>query len=248
MKKIFWQKDKVGMISDQLMSKEHSHGMLQLFLSLDNTLEIEVEGERISCRCIVINHNVHHAFIGDGKLYYSLVIGMTSKYESGLSEHLDNNTYWICDKIGIDSLQKACQKLTENTTKEEYETFLNQLSEYLQITKCSKQYDKRIMELIKVLESCDCSDHTIALFAKKVCLSPSRLAHLFKSEVGISLKSYIGLHQMNKAFEALLSNHSITDAALGAGFDTPSHFATTVKRMTGMTATSLMKNSEILKV
>lgn len=248
MKKIFWQKDKVGMISDHLTTTEHSHWLIQLFLSLDGKLKINVEGEEIECYCITINHNVAHTFITDGKPYYTLVFGVTSQYENSLSAKLENQSYWIWDEAGIEALQQSCQKLVGNTTKEQYDLFLNQLREYLEITKCPKQYDKRIMELIESLEICDCHDHAIALFAKKVNLSTSRLAHLFKEETGIPLKSYIGLHQMTKAFDLLLNGQTITEAALLSGFDTPSHFATAVKRMTGRTATNLIKDSEILKV
>lgn len=38
------------------------------------------------------------------------------------------------------------------------------------------------------------------------------------------MKSYLLLHQMEKAFEGILYGKSITDAAMAAGFDTPSHF------------------------
>ena len=38
------------------------------------------------------------------------------------------------------------------------------------------------------------------------------------------------------------------EAALNAGFDSPSHFASTVKRMMGLPARSTVKDSEFLKV
>lgn len=248
MKKIFWQKDKVGMISDHLLATEHSHWLIQLFLSLDGKLKMKVDSQEIECNCIVINHNIPHTVITDGKPYYTLVFGVTSEYGNDLSAKLGNESYWICDEMGIDILQKEGQKLVDNTTKEQYYAFLKQLRAYLKITKYAQKYDERIIELIESLETCDCHNHAIALFAKKVNLSTSRLAHLFKAETGIPLKSYLSLHQMNKAFDALLNGNTVTGAALSSGFDTPSHFASTVKRMTGMTATKLIKDSEILKV
>lgn len=74
------------------------------------------------------------------------------------------------------------------------------------------------------------------------------LSHLFREQTGVSLKSYILLHQMEKAFIELLNGATITQAAMEAGFDSPSHFAATVKRMMGMPARLSLKDSRFLKV
>ena len=108
--------------------------------------------------------------------------------------------------------------------------------------------DARIAELLTILRHCDCYDHTIKSFAKKLSLSPDRLSHLFREQAGVPLKSYILYHMLEKAFYALLDGKSVTDAAMSAGFDSPSHFAATVKKQMGMTATALIKDSEFLKV
>ena len=64
----------------------------------------------------------------------------------------------------------------------------------------------------------------------------------------MTLKGYISLHRMKRAFSLLLGGESITDAAMKAGFDSPSHFAATVKKMMGMPARLSLKDSEFLKV
>ena len=46
----------------------------------------------------------------------------------------------------------------------------------------------------------------------------------------------------------LLENDDITDAALKSGFDSPSHFAYTSKKLTGMSAKNIRKDSVFLKV
>jgi methylphosphotriester-DNA--protein-cysteine methyltransferase len=71
---------------------------------------------------------------------------------------------------------------------------------------------------------------------------------LFSEEVGIPLKKYLSLHQLERAFEKILKGKSITDAAMEADFDSPSHFAFTVKKMMGLPARNTVKNSEFLKV
>lgn len=84
--------------------------------------------------------------------------------------------------------------------------------------------------------------------ADNVFLSSSRLSHLFKEQTGIPLKSYIILHQMERAFDELFAGRNITEASMIADFDSPSHFASTVKKMMGMTVSLSLKDSEFLKV
>ncbi|WP_049762276.1 helix-turn-helix domain-containing protein [Lachnoclostridium phytofermentans] len=81
-----------------------------------------------------------------------------------------------------------------------------------------------------------------------MALSESRLAHLFKEETGIPLKSYIVLYALQKAYDVVFDGGSITKAAMTAGFDTPAHLAYTNKKMTGMSASGILKDSEFLKV
>ncbi|NQX46577.1 helix-turn-helix transcriptional regulator [Paenibacillus tritici] len=54
-------------------------------------------------------------------------------------------------------------------------------------------------------------------------LSNSRLSHLFKENTGISLSGYMVLHKLQKATYLIFEGLSITDAAMAAGFDSPSH-------------------------
>lgn len=99
------------------------------------------------------------------------------------------------------------------------------------------------------LDVCDCSDHSIAQFAKELYLSPSRLAHLVQEETGMPLKAILYCTSWKKAYEILLrGGTSITDAVMQAGFDNPSHFAATSKALMGMSASSILKDSEFLKV
>lgn len=125
---------------------------------------------------------------------------------------------------------------------------MQSFADYLGVKRNTNVLDERIVELIELLQGCDCYDHTIDSFAKEICLSPSRLSHLFCAQIGVPLKSYILFHQLEQAFTVILSGKSITDAAMLAGFNSPSHFAATVKKWMGMPVSAIMKDSEILKV
>jgi len=113
-----------------------------------------------------------------------------------------------------------------------------------------ENFDNRVMKVLNLLNECVHEDefHQIKYFSKKTGLSESRLAHLFKEETGIPLKSYIVLHKLQRAYDSIFNGETITTAALNAGFDSPSHLAYTNKMMTGMSAINIIRDSEFLKV
>lgn len=248
MNRIYWSKDKITMLTDHLAAEKHSHLMLQLFLSLEGSMEIEVAGKKISCKGILINKNVFHAFHAREKVHLSVLIEPASSLAEQLDKKLKGKACLFLEETEIDVLQKQAVEMIENEDLLVYHKFMERLYQHMDVFISQKQYDERIRQLFLLLDSCICDDHRISAFAEKVALSPSRLSHLFREQAGVSLKSYILLHQMENAFTELLKGATITQAAMKAGFDSPSHFAATVKRMMGMPASLSLKDSHFLKV
>lgn len=248
MNQIYWGKERIGLLSDHLNADKHSHLMLQLFLGLEESLEIEAAGEKITCKCIVLDKNVPHVFRAKDKLHFSYLIAPASATAEQLSQKMNLKGYWICDGDKLAHVRRQAKGLSGNMDAQAYIAFMAVFDACLGVYPDNKKYDGRVMELLSLLQTCLCEDHTIAEFAEKISLSPSRLSHLFKEETGVPLKSYIVLHQLERAFMELLAGSNITSAAMKAGFDSPSHFAATVKRMMGMPASASLKDSVFLKV
>lgn len=248
MNKIFWDKDKITIITDQIESVEHKHCTIQFFFCLDEELTIYVSGQKLEGKCIVVNKNINHSFSSEKRLHISMIIEPTSELARQLSEKMNGNTYDIIDNPNYADIEYYGYQLINHSNMENYTKFDKAFYEYLEINQKSIKYDDRINELLQHIEHCDLSSHSISFFAREISLSTSRLSHLFREQVGIPLKSYIQLHQLQKAFLLLLAGKSITEAAMLANFDTPSHFAAVTKRMMGTPASISLKNSEFLKV
>ena len=246
MLKIFWDKDNIAFIGNQVNSAEHSHCVLQVFLSLDEPLQVTVENEQISGKCVIVNKNVSHIFSCEGKIRLSILIEPSSGFAKELIKKIDGN-YLVCNN-GIDRIQQKAAALLNTDDKQQYSDFIKDFADYLGVIRNSEDLDERIAELLEIMQNCNCYDHAIENFAKRVHLSSSRLSHLFREQIGVPLKSYILFHQLEKAFTALLDGTNITDAALLAGFDSPSHFSATVKKWMGMPVSASIKDSEFLKV
>ncbi len=244
--KIFWDKDNIAFIGNQVNSTEHSHCVLQVFLSLDEPLKVTVENGQISGKCVIVNKNARHIFSCENKVRLSILIEPSSSFAKELAKKINGNFLIFND--GLESLQQKAAALIDTDDKRQYSDFIQDFAEYLGVKKDSKVSDEWIIELLEILQNCDCYNHTIESLAKKVCLSSSRLSHLFREQIGVPLKSYILFHQLKKAFTALSDGKNITDAAMLAGFDSPSHFAATVKKWMGMPVSASIKDSEFLKV
>lgn len=71
-------------------------------------------------------------------------------------------------------------------------------------------------------------------------LSESRFLHLFRAEVGTSLRRYRLWVRLIHAGNAIGAGHSLTDAAASAGFASPSHLSDSFKATFGLTASRLI--------
>lgn len=248
MNRIWWDSDKVSVLTDCIEAAEHSHCMLQFFLSLNDNLHIRVSGEEISCKCIIVDKNVRHAFSTGKMLHFTCILDPFSGVAERMKNVFAGRDYHIFDTDKAEALQSLAGNLLTASDTEAYVTFMKRLYELWGVSNYRQPYDERIVRLLELLEHCDCDNHAIAKYADALSVSPSRLSHLFREQTGIPLKNYLTLHQLERAFTALLGGESITGAALNAGFDSPSHFAATVKRMMGLPASSAVKDSEFLKV
>ncbi|MCD7814986.1 MAG: helix-turn-helix transcriptional regulator [Lachnospiraceae bacterium] len=117
------------------------------------------------------------------------------------------------------------------------------ITDMLGIENFSLSMDERIknaLETLKSLESVEAD--TISKLAAEAGISVSRFSHLFKENVGIALRRYLALEKIRKSYIHLLKSGNITDAAMMAGFDSPSHLASTCKRMFGISLSDFMKS------
>lgn len=103
-------------------------------------------------------------------------------------------------------------------------------------------HDRRIQVILILLEQ-NSRDHlAIADIAGAVNLSPGRLAHLFKSEVGVSLQQYLTQVRVAKAKHQLETTFlSIKEIAAATGFPSVTRFGASFKQAMGMTPSDYRK-------
>ncbi len=75
--------------------------------------------------------------------------------------------------------------------------------------------------------------------AAGVGISESRLAHLFRRDVGIPMRQYRLALRMQEAVKQIAEGRSLTEAAYAARFADSAHFCRICRRMFGVTPSHL---------
>ena len=100
----------------------------------------------------------------------------------------------------------------------------------------SRSLDRRIQMVVMLLESNSHQQIGIEDMARLVNLSPGRLAHLFKSEMELSIQQYLTQLRLAKAKSELESSFlSIKEIAASVGFSSAARFVVCFKNVVGAT-------------
>ena len=99
--------------------------------------------------------------------------------------------------------------------------------------------DHRIQRVIRLMKEDLTHSYSMTELAEYVNLSPTRLVHLFKEEVGVPIRRFRQWHRMRVVAALIAKGDTLTDAALGAGFADSSHFSRAFRNMFGITPSSV---------
>lgn len=99
--------------------------------------------------------------------------------------------------------------------------------------------DPRVERAVEILLGTDDRRIALAPLARRVGLSASRMAHLFRAEIGLPLRRYLLWLRLADAVDEIARGASLTEAAHEAGFSDSAHLARTFRRMFGISPSEL---------
>jgi AraC-like DNA-binding protein len=99
--------------------------------------------------------------------------------------------------------------------------------------------DARIQKVIRLMKEDLTRSYSMNELAEYINLSPTRLVHLFKEEVGVPIRRFRQWHRMRVVAALVSKNLTLTEAALDAGFADSSHFSRAFRNMFGITPSSV---------
>jgi len=105
------------------------------------------------------------------------------------------------------------------------------------------QLDPRISQTLAEIEATEDLNLRLSQLVENSGLSISRFRHLFSTQVGMSLKSYLLWTKLQRTIQSLATDSSLTHAAHAAGFADSAHLSRTFRRTFGLAPADLNKNA-----
>ncbi len=232
--------DHIMMRAEYRTPDPHSHLAVHFIAGLDGPVHCVVSGDSFDADAVFIASDVvHTAYAETGDMLVFLFDTAGSIAEEAQKQYLCGRPYFCGDKGTVEKLRK----IWKNNPPAQADSLITQLLGLDTVGNTLR--DERISQVLEYLRSLDeVPEDITAQLCAKVCLSPSRLSHLFKENVGISLHRYLAMDKMRKGYIHFQKYGNITEASMRAGFDSPSHFAATCKRMFGISFSEFVKGSE----
>jgi AraC-like DNA-binding protein len=211
----------------------HAHYAIEIVICTEGTFEITTKHKRHSnIKSVIIPPNLPHSFSCIGATCNLLFIDPLSATGRYFIQQfrLASRDDILIDPPELDHLH--------NKGKFDMPRILKTAE-----TKSGGNTDPRVLTCIDAINSF-VADHnvTVSQLAKASFLSPSRLAHLFKEQLGISVRQCILWKKIMLAVAKSREGYSITAAAHYAGFADSSHFNKVFNKMFGIKPFFVLKS------
>jgi AraC family transcriptional regulator len=223
----------------------HAHHAIQIVISLDQPVAVcgDEENWRTS-RGIVIRPDAVHSFDCRGAFGAMLFVDPES-----------NEGVWLRTLLTEDITIAPDARLASSVL--ELRTFAEQPFAGMEagalIRHCVhslspgpppiRRLDPRVTTVLNRIQASHDLRVSLSTAAEMAFLSPSRFAHLFKQQLGLTFSRYMLWRKLTRAMLAIGSERTIADAAHAADFADAAHLTRTFYQMVGMAPSVLMRGT-----
>lgn len=224
-----------------LSGKPHANHAVKVIVGA-TPLSVSYEQEVIKAQGVIIRSDTVHKVKGGKGPVTSLYINPHTRLGKSINSRSTSNLLMLTRKSSALLLKYFDNSLGNHLTESDIKSFLNETllgeatSEAAEIF-----HDERIRKIVDHIESAPNYDVRFADLLRICNLSESRLIHLFKAEIGITIRKYILWRRVQKALAAMCSGRSIRQSAQQAGFTDAAHFNRTFVSMFGLNPSATRK-------
>ncbi len=208
-------------ITNDLEVDTHSHPAVEFIKAEKGMFSIETDfGKQNNLTFAIIDANLKHKMTSEQNEIEFLLIECNN---TKLKDYLINRGIELKNGVFTSS------DLTHTVLIDDVISHLG--NQNLKLTK-----DKRVYNCIEVIETENLRyKELLSTLSSKVFLSESRLSHLFKENVGISIKRYFLWNRLKYALKFLLTEETnLKEASFEAGFSDQAHLTRTFKSFLGV--------------
>lgn len=250
---IFKNDTAVLIVGSEVQATYHRHHALQVSIALDRPFHLRWETDSDASNGadfngVIIRPDQKHSLDGKGGKQALLLIDP----EHTCAEQLTNK--WLGEKVvapfPVTLPALLMEKLTKDLSAEFHESdpVTTLLDALLPGATGLAPMDNRVRSALNYLQSLSNKNISAGELSNEVHLSESRLAHLFKQQVGIPVRRYLMWLRLMDAIECAFAGKSLTDAAAHAGFSDSAHFSRTFQAMFGIQPSLVIQHSQFIQV
>lgn len=218
---------------EQLEAGWHAHPAMEIIIAADAGLQVEIGNNRYADLAFaIIDANVVHRVYSKDNLRLWMVEGSVHTrraFYQALDLSLEQGGYvqqrLSEEKLSVDWLaqwQRGKQSATAIDAR---------------VQLCLDSFQKEEIQYADLMRTLQAQTH----------LSESRLSHLFKAEMGLSLKKYLVWSRLRRTIQYVLSEEiSLSEAGLKSGFFDQAHLSKAFKQMLGLSP-SKVYNSRMIQ-
>jgi AraC-like DNA-binding protein len=233
-----WQPGLLSYVGPGGSSDRHSHHALQLAISFDEPLELQLDDRQVRARAVLVGSGVPHAFrTGGRRIFYALI-----EPHSTIGFSLVHRTAQITGRDLADVLPIGDAPAAERDALIDYtHRMLDLLGPQPPASPLSEPVISALAYLDRELDQ----SPRLAQAARAAHISPSRLTHLFSEQVGIPFRRFVLWLRLRRAAEHVWRTRSLTEAAHAAGFSDLAHFSRVCRATFGVAPTGLLAMAPI---
>ncbi len=222
----------------------HQHYAAQICFPFNGPLNIEtLDGNQTVRDILVVGSNVSHRLSSSSPTSQLLYLDPNMMRKSGT--RLKLNEMVVLD-FSVSQMQNIRTALEIDATQMDSD-FGKRVANLIWPEEVESDafasIDPRITRALAEIESSENLNMTLGQLIENSGLSESRFRHLFSTQVGMSLKSYLLWTKLQRAIQSLATDSSLTRASHAAGFSDSAHLSRTFRRVFGLAPTDLNKNA-----
>lgn len=220
---------------NEIETEFHAHPAVEIIFSENGNIELETTTSKyINISFAVIEHNILHKI--KSKKGNVLLLMMECNL-SHFQKLLSNFDISLLDGIYVEANNTDRAEIIEEIAGTHNRSIIP-ITANKRIQKCLNYLNSTSAEYKVMLE----------VLRSETNLSESRLSHLFKKEMGISIKKYLVWSKLKRAFEGVLyKNMNMYEVSIESGFYDQAHLSKSFKQMLGISPSDVY-NSRMLQV
>ncbi len=215
----------------------HLHNTLQLVFDIDKQFKLkDAQSEWTAFSAAIIKDRHMHQLDSCGSIQLFIYLDKDTDYAQRLTDkYLDRQGIAGLDQSGIRQLsngffkkllvQSDCRVLMEGC-KTIFEQLIGSTG--------GTVIDDRIRKAVTFITQSHERQFRVSDVAEHVCLSESRLRHLFKEQIGQPIQNFIMWMKVVDSLNMILQGRQLAQSAIDAGFWDGSHMNRSYKELIGL--------------